>query len=73
MKVQTVITLSDGVMSSVPIIAAVAACLKSDQSSVASETEHINGDRCPGHNITGHHCNDSQLNIKTVMLQKHVP
>lgn len=72
MKAQTVIRLSDGVMISVPIIAAVAACLKSDQSSVASGTEHINGDRCPGHNITGHHRNDSGLNIKTAMLQTHV-
>lgn len=64
-KTQTVIRLSDGVVSSMPIIAAVAACLKSDQSSVASGTEHINGDRCLGHNITGHHCYDSGLNIKT--------
>lgn len=74
MKAQTVIALSDGVMRSVPIIAAVAACLKSDQSSAASGTQHISGDRCPGrHDIAGHHRNDSGLNIKPAVLQAHVP
>lgn len=56
---------SDGLVCvHVPITAAACVCLKSDHQVVASGTEHVNADRCLGHNLRERLAEELELSIK---------